>query len=343
MKRIVTASLAALALAACFDDPTSGLRGGPATLRLSSNAMFIAPGDSVNVTGHITDQQGNQVVGTLTFTTGDAAVAATGADTSLTQPGTTEAGGYVKGVGAGQTWIQVSGAGVSDSIRVTVVPAVFSGTIAPASGAVGTVFTVTMPSGVTLNPANFTLRVGGGDAFITASSANSFSFVAPEGADQTLEIGGLVLTAIGLDLPVLNSTQTIDVTDANEPGNGGVAGGAVIAVPTVVGDSIIVDGSISGSDADDFWTVTPAAGGTLVVTVVWASDVADLDAYMLNSAGTLAVCGDDFLACAAAGSSYPETGTATVSAATTYRIYVNLFDDHGAGPQPYRLIIKRTS
>jgi len=36
--------------------------------------------------------------------------------------------------------------------------------------------------------------------------------------------------------------------------------------------------------------------------------------------------------------------TATLTGGTTYTIYINLYDDHGfATPQPYRVILSRTS
>lgn len=333
MKRFVTATLAAVALAACFDDPTSSLRNGATSMRLSRNALFIAPGDSVNVTGHLYDEQGNQIPGTLQFASDDAAVAMAGADPSLTQPLDSRSGGYVKGVAAGQTLVRVSGGGVNDSIRVTVVPPVFTGAIAPATTTVGTVVTATMPAALTLDTANALVTVDGVEVEITAKSSTSVSFRPQAASGGVVAISGLVLLN-SLNLPPLEASTTLDVTETGEPANDNPGGTANLTMPANVGDTLLVYGSADGTDIDDFYNITPASGDSVTIEVEWLNSGIDIDLLVTNAGVTACLFG-----CSAATGANPEREEARLVAGTTYRLWVNMYDTHGE-PVPVVYVLR---
>src|SRR5690606_20708096 len=120
--------------------------------------------------------------------------------------------------------------------------------------------------------------------------------------------------------------------DPNEP-NDDPADGPEVALGTPI------YGSVSAADADDFFTLTVATAGTYTVKLEWV-DGADLDVYVTNAAGDLAVCADDFLACAGGTSAKPEQGTTSTLAPGTYRVYVSLFTASGPTTQ-YRLTVTR--
>jgi hypothetical protein len=128
MKRLVTATLAAVALAACFDDPTSDLRDGAARLVLSRTSLVISTGDSIQVQVTALDAQGNQVpVGDVSWVSADPNIAAISGETEF--PGNVYERAFVRGVtfAPGTTTITVTAQGVSDSVRVTVLPSALSG------------------------------------------------------------------------------------------------------------------------------------------------------------------------------------------------------------------------
>ncbi len=340
MKRSVATILAVAGFAACFDDPTSALRGGASRVRLSLARVFVAPQESVTVSGTLLDDQGNPVPGTLSCASADANVATAGDLPGDTVPGLLESSGYVVGQLAGATYVRVTSSGVSDSIYVVVVPVAFTGTVAPAAANVGDTITLTAPASITFDTANASVTVNGADAIITAASTTQVRFVSPAATGGTVTVGGLVLLG-SIDVPPLDATTTVNVTDAGEPANDAFGTAPAMALPTAVGSFTEVYGSVTdGSDVDDILAITTTTADSLEFVLDWPNGSIDIDMYVLDAAGTLAVCGDDFIGCSAATGSDPESGSARLAASTTYKIYVNLFDAGGEPtPAVYRLRI----
>ena len=67
-KAWLAAGLLALVAAACFSDPTSGLRNGPTAITVNFASVSVAAGDSVTLIGTVRDAQGNPLpVGTVSW------------------------------------------------------------------------------------------------------------------------------------------------------------------------------------------------------------------------------------------------------------------------------------
>jgi hypothetical protein len=345
MKRFVTMLLAAVAVTACFDDPTSDLRGGAAQIRLSRSQVFLNPAGSIVVEGTLLDAQGNTVPGFVTFETADASIATVAATDTL--EGNIETSAEITGVTGGATYVRATSGGVRDSIYVVVVPQTFTGTISPATTTVGTEITVSATALIGFDPDEAAVTVGGLPAIVTSVTSSELKFVAPTASGATVTIDGLLLLG-NIPLGSLDATTTITVTETDEPANDAPSTGGAITMPSAVGDSVIVFASEGGSDVDDYFTVVPGASGTYQVTLDWPSG-ADIDMALLGSSGAWTSCnpatqpGGDYFACSAATGANPEVATATLTGGTTYRLYVNLFDDNGEPQHIYRLIIKRTS
>lgn len=334
MKRLATTILAVVGLAGCFEDPTSSLRNGPSRLRLSVTELFVAPAESVVVDGFILDDQGNSTPGQLSFSSANPAVALAGDLPNDTLPGRIQSSGYVVGVAGGETYVRVTALGVTDSIRVVTVPVAFTGTVSPATPTVGTAIVLTAPALMSFT-ATSGVQVGGVDAFITGQTATTLTFMSPVAAAGTVFVTGAVYLG-SINLPDLG--VPIAVTDPGEPANDAPAGGPVIALPAAVGGVVEAFGSIDGNDVDDFFTITTVTGDSLQVEVEWLNSSIDIDAAVFNATATAFAPGGN----TGGTASDPEIMRVRLVAATTYRIYVNLYDDHGeTTPVPYRIRITK--
>ena len=128
-QRLVLLAVAAVAAGAagCFKDPVSSLRNGPSAFSLDHNNVILRTGDSVSVTAYLEDAGGNQLpVSGVTWASGNPALAVVRNDTTLPIPGNAFARGVIRAVDSvsgGWTDVTVSSRGVTDTIRVVVVPA----------------------------------------------------------------------------------------------------------------------------------------------------------------------------------------------------------------------------
>jgi hypothetical protein len=112
---------AALA-AACKGDPTADLRGGPASLSVSPNVVFVDPAASKSIEVVARDAQLNPVVLDVTATSASPAVATVAVDTTRPFPDASRHAFIVKAVGASKatTVIHIQGGSVSDSAIVVI-------------------------------------------------------------------------------------------------------------------------------------------------------------------------------------------------------------------------------
>lgn len=347
MKRFVTTLAAMALLTACFDDPTSDLRGGPSEIRLSRSVVFLNPGASVVVQGTLLDGQGNVLPGVVSFSTADASVA-TAADVD-TLEGQTETSGEITGVAGGATYVRASGGGVTDSIYVIVIPATFTGTIAPATTTVGTDIVISSTSLLTFDPDAVTVAVNGIPMFITAATASSVSFQAAEVSGGTVTISGLKLGGT-IDLPgSLDATTAITVTDISD---NDTTTALAVTPPAAVGDSVIVYGAMSGADVRDYLKFTMPVTAAITVRIEFIGDGSGSDddnpdydlvvCTTLSATGTCSYSQDIIPGNAASSVSNPEEGT-TPSVASATRVWLRTFGYYatgGAPSQPYRLVIK---
>ncbi len=352
MKRFVTTLAAVALLTACFDDPTSDLRGGPSQIRLSRSLAFLNPGTSVVVEATLLDQQGNVLPGVVSFSTADASVA-TAADVD-TLEGLTETSGEITGVAAGATYVRVAGGGLTDSIFVVVVPTAFNGTISPATATVGQAITVSGTSLFGFNPDSVTVTVDGLPAVVVSATTSQVVFAPPTASGGVVNINGL--TVLGnIYIGSMDATTTITVTEANEPANDGPPG-ATITAPSAVNASSegygVLDapcgwaagcgGDQGVGDLDDFFSFTTPAGTDSMnfeVEVYWNNDHIDIDGFVLNAGGG-GFCVID--GCAGASASDPEVMEVRLAPGTTYTVLVELWDNAGElMPTAYRVKITR--
>ncbi len=348
MKRLGKAFLAtgmvALVAAACFSDPTSDLRNGPTRLSLSKRFVVQNVGDTDQVNIQVFDDQGNALsFEGVTYAPVDPTVATMAdlPDSNLrTVPGNTIFKSILAGLAAGTTKIAVTAGGVTDTLTVLVYPVAFTGTVAPATAAPGDTVTITTPAGVTWNTTTANATYGGNVFYSVASrTATQLKLLAgATGSAGPVNVTGAILLGT-IPLPALNTTANLTVTEPAEPANNAPAGGAAITLPTTVGASVVRFGSISSTDVDDYFTITTTTGDSLEIVLEWPNAAIDIDGFVLNSAGG-GFCVLD--GCSAATGAMPERMRVRLAAATTYKIYINLYDAHGVStPHPYRITIIR--
>ena len=129
----LAAGLLAIGTMSCFDDPTSGLRGGASQLNLDRAAITVTAATSVGILAYLQDQQGNPLpVGSITWTSSAPSVATVSPDTVNLIPGGSSARAFITGASnqPGVTTVTATAGGFSASLRVTVLPETFPGVTA---------------------------------------------------------------------------------------------------------------------------------------------------------------------------------------------------------------------
>ena len=342
MKRLSPIVLAVVLIGAiataCFDDPTSSLRNGPARLDLSRTAIFINLGDSLSVNAGVKDEQGNvfSAAGT-TWESADPTVATVRVD-DIVIPNNAFSRAFVLAVAAGRTYVRVTSQGVSDSVLVWVLPLVFNGTVSPASFNVGDTLTITASTALGFSTAAAGLSevtVGGVPAWILSRTASQIKAIAPMAdAGSAVSITNVVLLGT-VAIASLDATTTVTVTEANEPGNDDPA------TPTAM--TLYTDkyGTVGSSDVDDFFRfTTPATGDSVDIEVLWNTD-SDIDVLLLDAtASDLWDCTLD--ACHMVTGNIPEATSVRLAANTTYQILVEMYDAASAGSDPVLFRIRTT-
>jgi hypothetical protein len=346
----------ALSAAACFSDPTSSLRGGPARLEFSDvqattvgtsvkNLVMTGTRDTVTLNIRVLDGQGNALAFTIDPVAGYASTAPTIVgiqaypDTAArTVPGNTSTRAIVYGLAPGVGYARISAAGLTDSIWVAKLPSTFLGTVTPAAAAnEGDTIVVAAPAGVTFDPANTAATLGGVAAYIKSISTTKVVLYAGAlGASQTLTLTHMFFQGT-IPLASLSAPTAITVGAASsEPANDAIATAPVVALPTTVGSYVEIVGSLDAADADDIYTITTTTADSLEFQFLWPDASTDIDGLVLNAAGSACVPAN----CPAAGSADPEIEKVRLTAATTYKIDINLFaKGTGTFPMVYRIRI----
>jgi len=233
-----------------------------------------------------------------------------------------------KGSGTGQIIVGGPGGALRDTISVRIVPGTFTGTVTAGAVSAGQQITINAGAGQEFD-SDTQVRFGVDDeVFVVTRTANQIVAVVPYGVTNNR----FTLSNVGPNQLAFSGTFTLgSTTDPNEPNDDPAA-----APQATLGT---IYGSLTESDADDFFTLTVATAGTYTITVDWA-DGADVDVYVTDANVTLNACSDDFLGCDGATSSKPETGVTSTLAPGTYRVYVNLWTASGPRTQ-YRLTVTR--
>jgi hypothetical protein len=174
MKRSVVAIAAIAAFAACFDDPTSGLRNGPAALVLERKAALVNFGDSIRIEVRLSDLQGNRLpLGSVEWASGNSAVAVVN-PLGLVQDGGLVGAAWIRAASQiGEvTYVRVTARGVRDSIRVTSLPS--GGLPAGLASVSGTASTDTLAGGAVVSAGDtLTINAPATQNFTTAAGSES--------------------------------------------------------------------------------------------------------------------------------------------------------------------------
>jgi hypothetical protein len=182
-----------------------------------------------------------------------------------------------------------------------------------------------VPVTLTSTDANFTLVepavvaiAGDSNAFVTAQTATSVTFLPMPGSTGNLGVGAVDVVGFGLPLPSTSPPITVGSTVASLPGTGSTATAPAIAVPPLDGTTAFYDaatfpGDLLGQGAaiDQVYRVVITTAGDYTFTLNW-DGAADVDAYFCGAAD----CSDfDFFA---ASTAHPEVGTLTLAPGTYY-------------------------
>jgi hypothetical protein len=250
----LSAAVLALGAAACFSDPTKSLRAGATRLQLAQNTLTLHTGDSASVQALVYDGQGNQL--TLTgavWSSTDATIASVRADTANPIPNDVYSRGVVKGVaaGGGVTTVVLTLGSLADTLRVTVLPAVFPGAvtvtgtagadtiIAPPAATVifsaGDTLTVTSSALMTFDAAASTVSFGPDAGYILSRSATQIRAMARRGYVGPVTITNLTFAGNASTGPIAVAsinTSSISIQQSHFHG-----------VAAVVGDTITLTAS----------------------------------------------------------------------------------------------------
>lgn len=334
----LAAGMLALVAAACFDDPTSSLRNGPARLLLDRSTAFITAGSASPLIATVIDEQGNTLaLSGTTWESANPAVATVAVDTSEV-PGGTFSRAFVTGVAGGVTYVRATANGKTDSVYVAVLPTAFPGTISSTSGDVATDFTLTVGAPFSFDVAEAVVSVNGYPVYITNATASSVSFRSQVAAAGVVTVEGLLLAGVA-PVPAVPLSGTIAVADASEPANDTEGGLVVTGVDgSTEAAPVEVYGSIDdGADALDYVTFTTTATSNVRMRLFMGPGNGDggalnpdVDMWLENAAFT------------EIGSAYtannPEIISMAALAAGTYHIAINGWDT-GGNAVPYKLVI----
>ena len=187
----------------------------------------------------------------------------------------------------------------------------------------------TATAALQFNPATADVDFGAGyRGFVTNRTATSLSVIVPIPSPTLpgpITVDGIDVTYVpGLQVS-LPTAASFTVTNPYNPND------FPLPPATATFPDTVYEGFAAG-EADNLYTFTLATATTLTMSVDWVGG-ADLDLYLCDAACGVAVA-------ASAGSSKPETFTATVPAGT-YNVYVNNWVAAGAPPASpmYRITI----
>ena len=143
---LLAVAIVAAGAAGCFKDPVSSGLGTPASLSTSAQTVTLKTGDSVSVIAYLKDKAGNGLAVTgAVWTSVAPAIAVVDTLTTAQQdsqpiPANAFTRAVIKAVSTdgGWTYVIVSSRGIADTIRVFVVPAIFTSNLMSVSGTAGT-------------------------------------------------------------------------------------------------------------------------------------------------------------------------------------------------------------
>jgi hypothetical protein len=306
----------------------------PATIAVTSGPDTLLSGTIGQYTFEYRDAKGNPVAGVPdpVFETNAATVA-----TILAAPL-----GAVQAKSPGAATITVRGhgpftGGITSTKSVLVIPGVFGGTLSAAAAVPGDIVNVTRAVGGPAFDADTRVFVRGVRTFTHGTTtADSLKFVMPQTAATGLV--SFLVDQIGPDQIALADSSKLSSTTAsldgpNEPANNNPATAPAIAAngDYYQGNHGVCTNGVAtapGDDCDGFFRITNslARPDTITVRLDWFN-ASDQDILWCD-----ATCGAFVGNFNGATGANPENSTVIIPAGTTWNLYINLFDPHGANP-----------
>src|SRR6266480_2958810 len=229
---------AALAAWACKGDPTADLRNGPASLNLSPSKLFIDTGSTGSLLVTPRDAQLNPVNVDVTVTSADPTVAKVTLDTTRTFPDASTHAFIIEALSPARTKLTVTGAGLTDSVIVHVLPTLFTGVISNTTPAAATAITIHATPLLKFTPTTTVTFGGGAAGFITTASTESLVVITPYSDAGAVTIGDVNITYVpGLKIALPTAAKVTPTGDAWTAADTGYGTAPTFAIPAV-GDSL---------------------------------------------------------------------------------------------------------
>jgi hypothetical protein len=325
----------ALAGASCKSDPLSGTDGTPAVIVPSFSYLQMSVGDTTSVTAQVLDARTVPLDLPITFTacTNDITVTA---DSTFHPIPRVSARAKVRANSANPSCIKMTSGGVTDSVKVAVLPQGFGGAFSATTAKGGDTLKIASTTLLKFDTATVSVSFGTAPAPIVAKSADNLTVLVPFGAAGPATITGINVTYVPGLIVTLPSTATVTQTgDFWAPGDTGYASAPAINLPTATGQSTVflsmvpsinndancAEGTASGATGNcTIFKYTANGTDSLQFTTNWtpattAADASDIDTYSCGSAG-VAACFEDGGAGATAKT--PEKFSFKPSAGTHY-------------------------
>lgn len=280
MKKLSKAMCAALVTAgvaagsACFSDPTSDLRNGPARIEISNSVIVQRVGQTDQVDISVVDEQGNDLpFGEPTFTSLTPAVATLAplADSLLRRnPGNTIYKSTLTALESGTALIVVAVSGLEDTIQVYVLPNQTGGeAVANSVFGANSEVTVTAPPATTFNTTGTVTTAAcvtpalTTNLTVTSRTATTLTAISPTACTGVLVLRNLSLATQAVD-SIVGGTITLPAAT--------FSGAVAVGTSAAFGTNTLL--TVTAPAGTSFSTTTPAPVVTVGTTACTAVTIA---------------------------------------------------------------------
>jgi len=325
---------ACLGLWSCTNDPTADEAGVPTAIVASPLVNFVTQGTSQLITFGLVDELGGLIPSTWTisgvspeisvaFDSTYRVIYKNGLDTLLLPDMQSQIRVTVTGVSSGVANLTVTAGGVSQDVKVSVVPSQVAATFNTTTPDIGEELVLTMPSGLSLLPtATFSAGTAAPPIVVSlAPDGSSATLLVAPGTSSPITIAGVTPDFAALNLS-LNTTETITATSTSTfTGTDDPTTAPTITLPGVGETIAFYD---IPAYVDQFYKLVITDSTTVTVGTDWADHSGDIDQLWMNS--SFAVIPPFSAATGAA----PESSTATL-APGTYYFFADIYDGAPGG------------
>jgi hypothetical protein len=285
---------------ACKSDPLSDHDGTPAAISLDFAELDLAVGATANVTASVLDGRSLALEEPVTFTSRAAGTAGVAVDPTYAPNPATSSRAVVSALAAGATYVIATGAGLTDSVKVVVLPVTFDGALSSATPTRGDTLTISSTAVLKFDPATVSVSFPtAGAATIVSKTADAVKVLVPfTAAPGPLTISGIAVTYVAGLTVTLNtassvtasgdkwaaasSWQTAPDISSMLPASGGTS--FLLSTTTSVNNGAVCPENALGFGSTGpcmMFKFTLAAPATLNFTTAWAGTASapDIDIY----------------------------------------------------------------